>query len=128
MSTLGERIRMIRKAQTPKVTQAMFAEALHATPRMIYTYETDRVVPDETFKALLCKTYNIDPYWLESGEGEMMSMEKPDDLWTLVQQRMPEMSPFAKKTIVRLLQAPPEAWDAFMKFASSLLDEKKDPE
>ena len=39
MSTLGERIRAVRKVQKPKMNQDEFAKSLGATRRMQATYE-----------------------------------------------------------------------------------------
>ena len=75
MSTLGERIRMVRKVQSPKMNQDEFAKSLGVTVRMIYTYENDKVVPNDTFKMLLFHIYHINPLWLETGEGEMVAAE-----------------------------------------------------
>ena len=44
MSTLGERIRAVRKAQKPKMNQTVFAESLGATQKMQTTYEGDVVI------------------------------------------------------------------------------------
>ena len=71
MSTLGERIRAVRKAQKPKMNQDEFAKSLGVTVPMIHTYENDKVVPNGTFMMLLCRTYRINSLWLETGEGEM---------------------------------------------------------
>ena len=75
MSTLGERIRMVRKAQSPKMSQTVFAESLGATQKMQTTYESDTVPPDKTYQKLLCLIYHINPLWLETGEGEMAAAE-----------------------------------------------------
>lgn len=112
MSTLGERILAVRKAQTPKMSQTVFGESLGATLAMIKSYELDRVIPSDTFKTLLCKTYHVNPRWLDTGEGEML-LELPDDIHQLVESRLPTLSPFARRTMERLLSAPPEMWAFF---------------
>ena len=75
MSTLGERIRAVRKAQKPKMNQQAFGGTLGASRDMIKTYELGQVVPNKTFRALLCRTYHINSLWLETGEGEMIAAE-----------------------------------------------------
>lgn len=130
MSTLGERILAVRKAQTPKMSQTVFGESLHATLPMIKSYELDRVVPNDTFKALLCQTYHINPRWLDTGEGEMI-LQTASDIHEMVERFLAGHSEFARKTIERLLQAPPEVWDraeAFLALLAPPPDENKDPD
>lgn len=121
MSTLGERILAVRKSRQPKMNQTVFGESLGASLAMIKSYELDRVVPSDTFKTLLCKTYHISPRWLDTGEGEMM-LEMPDDLHSLVERSLPTLSPFARRTIERMLAAPPEMWAMFERIMRDALD------
>lgn len=130
MSTLGERILAVRKAQSPKMNQTVFAETLGATRDKINTYENDRVVPTDTFKTLLCQTYHINPRWLDTGEGEMV-LQTASDIHEMVERFLGGHSEFARKTIERLLQAPPEVWDraeAFLALLAPPPDENKDPD
>ena len=71
MSNLHERIKVVRKNLTPKVSQTVFADMLGTSRRAITTYETGLVVPSDTFIQLLCTKFNIDEHWLRTGEGEM---------------------------------------------------------
>lgn len=107
MSTLGERIRMIRKSQNPKMNQEEFAKSLGVTLQMVYTYENDRVVPNDAFKMLLCRTYNVNNRWLDTGEGEMF-VEEPDFIHDLVEKSMGSHDKRTRKIIERFLRLPPE--------------------
>lgn len=120
MSTLGERIRAVRKAQTPKVTQENFGDILGASLAMIKSYELDRVRPSEGFKKLLSKTYHVNPEWLDTGIGDMF-LEVDDDLHNLVDRFLADHSDFARRTVERLMQAPPDVWDRAEAFLKSLL-------
>lgn len=120
MDTLGERIKAVRKAQEPKMNQSAFAKAMFSTRDKIACYETDRVIPDETFKALLCKTYHVNPDWLDTGIGDMF-LEVDDDLHNLVDRFLANHSDFARRTVERLMQAPPDVWDRAEAFLKSLL-------
>lgn len=129
MSTLGERILFVRKAQNPKMSQAAFADAMFSTRDRIASYELDRVVPDESFKKLLCQTYHVSPRWLDTGDGEW-HMETADELHRLADRFLADHSEFARQTIIRLMQMPPEVWERAEAFLKSLIppDEKKDPD
>ena len=120
MDTLGGRIKAVRKAQEPKMTQSAFAKAMFSTRDRIACYETDRVTPDDTFKELLCKTYHVNPDWLDTGIGDMF-LEVDDDLHNLVDRFLADHSEFARRTVERLMQAPPDVWDRAEAFLKSLL-------
>lgn len=65
---MNERLKLIRK--NSGMTQEAFASELGATRGMIAKYETGLVVPDQTMRLLICQRYNVNPIWLETGEGK----------------------------------------------------------
>lgn len=65
---MNERLKLIRK--NSGLTQEAFASELGATRGMIAKYETGLVVPDQTMRLLICQRYNVNPTWLETGEGK----------------------------------------------------------
>ena len=65
---MNERLKLIRK--NSGMTQEAFASELGATRGMIAKYETGLVVPDQTMRLLICQRYNVNPTWLETGEGK----------------------------------------------------------
>lgn len=126
MSTLGERIRMIRKSQNPKMNQDEFAKSLAVTVPMIHTYEHDKVVPNGAFKMLLCRTYHVNNRWLESGEGEMF-VEEPDLIHDLVEKSMGSHDKRTRKIIERFLRLPPETRNQILGALETILaDEEED--
>ena len=64
---MKDRIKEIRKAHM--MTQEEFGAALGVSRLVITTYETGRVVPDKPIRLLICEKFNINPDWLETGEG-----------------------------------------------------------
>lgn len=122
MNTLGERIRMIRKSQKPKMNQDEFAKSLGVTLQMVYTYENDRVVPNDAFKMLLCKTYHVNPRWLETGEGEMAD-NKIDSLHELVEFRLAEHDEFTRRTIEQFLKLPQETREQIFRMMRAIVGE-----
>lgn len=65
---MNERLKLIRK--NSGMTQEAFASELGATRGMIAKYETGLVVPDQTMRMLICQRFNVNPTWLETGEGK----------------------------------------------------------
>lgn len=66
---INSRITLIRKEL--KLTQTEFGEALGVSRDVIKNLEYNRVEPKALFLDHLCKVYNVNPNWLETGEGEM---------------------------------------------------------
>lgn len=64
------------------LSQTAFGQALGVGIGVIKNIEYKLTEPKPDFLSLVCKVYNVDPYWLETGEGEMF-LEK-DDLESLL--------------------------------------------
>lgn len=65
---MKDRIKLLRK--NLKMNQTEFGAAIGATQKMITTYETGAVVPDKSIRMLICEKFNVNPTWLETGEGK----------------------------------------------------------
>ena len=64
---MKDRIRMIRKDLN--MNQTEFGSEIGATQKMVTTYETGAVLPDKSIRLLICEKFNVNPEWLETGEG-----------------------------------------------------------
>lgn len=64
---MKDRIRQIRKDMN--MNQTEFGAEIGATQKMVTTYETGAVIPDKPIRMLLCEKFNVNPVWLETGEG-----------------------------------------------------------
>ena len=64
---MHDRIKEIRKSHN--MTQDAFASEIGATRGMVAKYETGLVVPDKPMRMLICEKFNVNPEWLETGEG-----------------------------------------------------------
>ena len=64
---MKDRIRKIRKDLN--MNQTEFGAELGATQKMVTTYETGAVLPDKSIRLLICEKFNVNPEWLETGEG-----------------------------------------------------------
>ena len=65
---MKDRIRQIRRDAS--MTQDVFGAEVGATRAMIGFYETGKVVPDKPIRMLICQRFNVNPDWLETGEGK----------------------------------------------------------
>lgn len=135
MSTLGERIRAVRKAQKPKMNQQAFGGTLGASRDMIKTYELGQVVPNKTFRALLCRTYHINSLWLETGEGEMIAAEASAPCDTAqYQQNTPDKSPLegldklTLRAVKQFLQLPQETREQLFRMMKAIVTDETDDE
>ena len=77
---INERVSELRK--TLKLSQSAFGEAIGVSRDVIKNIDNKLVAPKPLLLQQICKVYNVDPYWLETGDGEMF-LEK-DDLSALI--------------------------------------------
>lgn len=64
---MKDRIRRIRGDLN--MNQTEFGSELGASRAMIASYEVGKVVPDKSIRLLICEKFNVNPEWLETGEG-----------------------------------------------------------
>ena len=105
--TIGNRIKKIRSAVNPKITQEEFAASIGKTRAALSVYERDRVTPDDSVLRLISKTYGVRFEWLKTGEEPMYPPET-DDLLVKVTKVMEGQSE-AKRQLVELICDLPDA-------------------
>lgn len=60
----------IKKIRTDAgLTQEEFGKSIGATRGMVTTYERG-TIPTQSTRLLICQKYNVNPDWLEHGEGK----------------------------------------------------------
>ena len=60
----------IKKIRTDAgLTQEEFGKSIGATRGMVTTYERG-TIPTQSTRLLICQKYNVNPDWLERGEGK----------------------------------------------------------
>jgi hypothetical protein len=69
-----ERIRKLRRILD--LTQQDFADRIGMKRNTIANYETGRNDPSTSVISLICREFNVNKNWLETGEGEIFA--KPD--------------------------------------------------
>ena len=64
---MKDRLRLVRKDL--KLTQADMGQALGCSQTAYAKYESGMVIPDKPMRMLICEKFNVNPDWLETGEG-----------------------------------------------------------
>jgi DNA-binding XRE family transcriptional regulator len=98
---MKDRIRQIRKDMN--MNQTEFGAEIGATQKMVTTYETGAVLPDKPIRLLICEKFNVNPVWLETGEGAIYKEQSgisPDLLLAL--RNMPAVKAALERLLPRL--------------------------
>ena len=113
MNSIYDRIKTVRK--TARLTQQEFAEKLGLKQNTIATYEMGKTSPSERTLSDICRVFNVDPCWLETGEGEMFRAESADaELTRLVGELMADKpGSFRQRVITTLLRCTDDEWGVF---------------
>lgn len=73
---MSTKIKAIREAL--KLSQREFGKKLGVSRDVISNIENNRVAPKELLLRHICELYNVNEYWLHTGNGEMFN-ENPDE-------------------------------------------------
>ena len=130
--TISERIKQIRMTQPGgKMSREAFAQKLGMTSAMVQNIEEAETrlkggISESTLK-LICTTFNINPLWLSTGEGEMYRELQPEERFkAFVEEHTPDESPYFKSLAVMAAKCwSDEQWEKFRDFVEDL---KKHPE
>lgn len=74
---MNERLKELRK--TLKLTQQEFADRIHVSRGALAVYEIGRNEPIGAVVDLICREFDVNEYWLRTGEGEMFIAKTPGD-------------------------------------------------
>lgn len=98
---MQERIRKIRKSEG--LTQAEFAERLGISVNNVVNYECKGRSPSKGNIQNICRTFGINEQWLLTGEGEMKSESKEEELARLTAQMFREEDESFRLKLVRMV-------------------------
>lgn len=125
--TLGERIKLVRKEATHKMTQEDFARSLGLTRDQLVTYELDKVKPQRSVLMLISQQYSIRLEWLETGEEPMRLPPNEDD--EIVDEVLAGSNEFVK-AVIRGIAKTPGGWEMMREVFNAIqaeLDKQKEP-
>ena len=117
---MQNRIREIRKKMN--MTQTEFGEALGVSRSVISTYEFGKVAPSQSVLKLLTINFNVDPHWLETGEGDMfLPMDTEDELMDFAQEiNQSRDLEWVKQLVLTVKRLSPEQRAEVSRFVSGL--------
>lgn len=118
---MNERIKELRKVLG--LSREEFANKLGLKSRgKIENIELGRTSPDEPFLDLICKTYNINPEWLRTGQGEMfIELSKDEQIEDFIGELLSdEEDSFKRRLISGLVALDENGWTVLEKFLDSI--------
>lgn len=116
---MKDRIKLIRKSEN--LTQEEFGREIGATRGMVTTYEKGTVPPNAT-RILICNRFNINPEWLETGEGEMHKVATFTPKLTRALNKHPVLKGILEEMVSVMGD---EDWDAIESIAVKVIQNKK---
>ena len=110
MSELKDRINCLRNNQ--KLSQTEFGESLGAGIGAIKNLEAGITTLKPAMADLICRLYNVDPVWLETGQGEMFrKLSRDEQIADFVGKALADDSDdFVRQTIAMLAALDEAGW------------------
>lgn len=102
--SVSERIRVLRKELN--LSQEAFGERIGVSKGVIVNLELERAPAKELMLKMICRTFNVNPLWLEKGEGEMF-LDVPDSILDDLAIEF-DLSPTEKNIVTNYLRMSPE--------------------
>ena len=125
MTTINERIAYVRKESAK--SQRIFGEMIGISGPSVARLETGENNPSEQTIRAICKEFNVNRRWLETGEGDpYVPAEPADALAEEIAEIMKGESPMAQAIMTSLAAMPREWWDAWAVELHKRIDAKKD--
>ena len=121
--------RFIEVRKSLKMSQTDFGKSLGVGRDVISNIELNRAEPKQPLIELMCKTYNINPAWLETGEGEMFAPKTEDEELAALFGSLfsPDVDPRIRRSVQTIITAlksiPPEAIPLIRDFAQQIADD-----
>lgn len=119
---IGIRIKEVRKAL--KKTQQDFADVLGLKRNTIAGYEIGSVTPSERTIVDICDKFNVNQYWLETGNGDMFIEKTRDEEISsfMADVQMDADDSFRKKFINGLQALDADDWKALATIVGKLVN------
>jgi transcriptional regulator with XRE-family HTH domain len=119
---MNTRIAQIRKSQ--KINQDEFARRLGLTKNFISLIETGGRSPSERTILDICREFNVNEYWLRTGEGEMFRQKtRAQEIADFAASLYENPTSFQAKLVTVLAKLEPEQWVLLEEKAMELFEE-----
>ena len=122
---LYERIKAVRLAQVPKLSQEAFGARIGVTGATISRLESgDRAVTDQNILSI-CREFNVNEAWLRTGEGEMFQPKSRNDELLDYARRLAEGDPgsIRAKILTAMTRLTDAQWEVLAQVAAQFLAE-----
>ena len=128
MSELKDRIKCLRNNQ--KLSQTEFGESLGAGIGAIKNLEAGITTLKPAMADLICRLYNVDPVWLETGQGEMFrKLSRDEQIADFVGKALADDSDeFVRQTIAMLAALDEAGWQKLKAAAEAIAEAQKKAE
>ena len=125
MTSINERILSIRKSFS--LSRAAFGQSLGVSGDVIKNLDYNLTEPKPAFIELICRTYNVNRTWLETGEGNMFNdlsrdAEIAEYIGTVLAD---EEDSFQKRLISALSKMTIEEWEVLEKLVTRLAENEE---
>lgn len=114
---IGERIRKVRRELC--LTQTQFANRIGSMQNTITRYERNNRNPSPSVIYSICKEFNVNRKWLETGEGEMFNLTPNNELEALIKKY--DLSTATYVLIKNFLELEKEQRDIIIDFAKKVI-------
>lgn len=123
---MNERVKAIRLAQNPKMSQEAFGARIGVTGAAISKIESgDRAVTDQVIISI-CHEFQADEHWLRTGEGDMQRpMSRNDELARFLGEAIKAPDDFKQTLLTVMSRMPTEEWAMLERKAWELVEEIK---
>ena len=121
MQTINERVAEIVKASGK--TKTAFAESLGVSQQYISKLEKTGAPSDRTIRDI-CEKYNVNEFWLRTGEGEMFRQKtRAQEIADFAASLYENPTSFQAKLVTVLAKLEPEQWVLLEEKAMELFEE-----
>lgn len=121
--TQGERVKLLRKELG--LSQEEFGNKLGVVKSSISDLEKDKRKPTEQMAKSICRTFNVDYFWLTEGTGEMFVKIKKESPLNMLSEDY-DINELDKLVILKYLQLSKEDRKSINNFIFGVHDIEKD--